>query len=72
LNFSYIYEMFGFKWKIELSTKPENALGNADIWERAESALKLALDKLGKPWTLNPGDGAFYGPKIDIKLYDAM
>lgn len=69
---SYIYDVFGFEFKLELSTKPENALGDDAIWEKAETALKQSLDKFGRPWKLNPGDGAFYGPKIDIKLTDAM
>lgn len=69
---SYIYEIFGFDFKLELSTKPENALGDSAIWERAEAALTESLKKFGRPWKLNPGDGAFYGPKIDIKLTDAM
>lgn len=68
----YIYDIFGFSWTIELSTRPEKYLGNAEIWDKAEDALKDALNKLGKPWKLNPGDGAFYGPKIDIKLFDAL
>lgn len=68
----YIYEIFGFKWTIELSTRPDDFLGDLKIWDKAEEALKKALDSLGKPWKLNPGDGAFYGPKIDIKLYDAL
>lgn len=69
---SYIYDIFGFDFKLELSTKPENALGDDDIWEKAEQALTESLNKFGRPWKLNPGDGAFYGPKIDIKLTDAM
>ena len=68
----YIYEIFGFEWTIELSTRPEGFLGEIEVWDRAEDALKEALTILGKPWKLNPGDGAFYGPKIDIKLHDAL
>jgi len=68
----YIYEIFGFEFKLELSTKPENALGDAKLWENAEKSLEEALKKFGKPWKINPGDGAFYGPKIDIKVYDAL
>ena len=68
----YVYDMFGFKYELELSTRPEKMLGSAELWDQAESALEQALIKFGKPWTLNPGDGAFYGPKIDIKVYDAM
>jgi threonyl-tRNA synthetase len=55
-----------------LSTKPENALGDDKLWERAENQLKEALKKCGRDWKLNPGDGAFYGPKIDIKVMDAL
>lgn len=68
----YIYSLFGFEWTIELSTRPDEYLGNESIWDRAEESLKQALDKFGKPWKLNPKDGAFYGPKIDIKLLDAL
>jgi len=57
---------------LELSTRPDGALGDTLLWDKAEDALKEALDKFGKPWKLNPGDGAFYGPKIDIKLMDAF
>lgn len=64
----HIYKIFGFNWSIELSTRPEKYLGSLEIWEKAEKGLMEGLDKLGKPWKLNPGDGAFYGPKIDIKL----
>lgn len=68
----YIYSLFGFEWTIELSTRPEQFLGDIQVWNNAEKSLADALDSLGKPWKLNPGDGAFYGPKIDIKLYDAL
>ncbi len=67
---SYIYSLFGFEYNFELSTMPEKHLGTREMWEGAEKALAEALDKNGKPWTLNPGDGAFYGPKIDIKVLD--
>jgi threonyl-tRNA synthetase len=73
LNFiDYVYQIFGFTYELKLSTKPENALGDAETWERAENALKEALDEFGKPWELNEGDGAFYGPKIDISVSDAL
>ncbi|KAK2374591.1 threonine--tRNA ligase, mitochondrial [Trifolium repens] len=73
LNFiDYVYQIFGFTYELKLSTKPENALGDAETWERAENALKEALDEFGKPWQLNEGDGAFYGPKIDISVSDAL
>ena len=47
-------------------------LGSDELWDTAEKALEEALNKFGKPWTINAGDGAFYGPKIDIKVYDAL
>ncbi|CAJ2647604.1 unnamed protein product [Trifolium pratense] len=73
LNFiDYVYQIFGFTYELKLSTKPENALGDDATWERAENALKEALDEFGKPWQLNEGDGAFYGPKIDISVSDAL
>ncbi|OMJ73503.1 hypothetical protein SteCoe_27803 [Stentor coeruleus] len=68
----YIYKVFDFSYTLELSTKPKNALGNADIWSNAEDQLMKALQKTGKPWKLCQGEGAFYGPKIDIKVEDAM
>lgn len=68
----YIYKIFGFEYELFLSTRPEKALGSVELWNQAEKALAEALDQFGKPWKLNPGDGAFYGPKIDIKLYDAI
>lgn len=69
---NHIYSIFGFEYDLYLSTKPEKYLGDDDLWEEAENGLKKALDEFGKPWKENPGDGAFYGPKIDITLYDAM
>ena len=68
----HIYGIFGFKFKLELSTRPDKKLGHDSLWDKAEQSLKEALDKFGKPWTLNPGDGAFYGPKIDIQVEDAL
>lgn len=65
-------KLFGFEYTIELSTKPEKAIGSDEIWEKAETALAAALDKIGKPYKLNPGDGAFYGPKLDFKIKDAI
>ena len=67
-----VYSLFGFKYHVELSTKPEKAIGSDEIWEKAEAALAGALDKIGKPYKLNPGDGAFYGPKLDFKIKDAI
>eukprot|EP01053_Blabericola_migrator_P001595 Blabericola_migrator_1__1594@NODE_1423_length_4575_cov_117_247338_g42_i1_p1_GENE_NODE_1423_length_4575_cov_117_247338_g42_i1NODE_1423_length_4575_cov_117_247338_g42_i1_p1_ORF_typecomplete_len787_score189_10tRNAsynt_2b/PF00587_25/6_5e46HGTP_anticodon/PF03129_20/1_3e16TGS/PF02824_21/2_2e11TGS/PF02824_21/1e04tRNA_SAD/PF07973_14/1_5e10_NODE_1423_length_4575_cov_117_247338_g42_i120734433 len=69
---TFIYELFGFKFQFYLATRPKKALGTLELWNQAENQLKLALDKSGHPWKLNKGDGAFYGPKIDIKLYDAL
>lgn len=68
----YVYNIFGFTYELYLSTKPENYLGDDSIWETAENQLKESLNEFGKPWQENPGDGAFYGPKIDIKLFDAL
>ncbi|XP_057738908.1 threonine--tRNA ligase, mitochondrial 1-like [Arachis stenosperma] len=68
----YVYEIFGLTYDLRLSTRPEKSLGEIAIWEKAESALKEALDEFGKPWQLNEGDGAFYGPKIDINVSAAL
>lgn len=68
----YIYGIFGFHFDLELSTRPEEKLGDDALWDQAEAALQEALNIYGKPWKENPGDGAFYGPKIDIKVYDAL
>ena len=73
LNFvDYVYGLFGFEFKLGLSTRPENFLGDIKLWDKAEESLSTALNKFGKKWTINPKDGAFYGPKIDIKLFDAF
>jgi len=75
LNFmKFVYDTFGMTYKLELSTRPKKALGDVALWERAEAALANAMDEFsGKgSWRVNPGDGAFYGPKIDIKVMDAM
>ena len=67
------YELFNFTdVKIFLSTRPEKRVGSDELWDKAESSLKGALDKMGKPYTLNKGDGAFYGPKIDFVVRDAL
>lgn len=68
----YIYSVFGFKYVLELSTRPQKYLGNIEDWNIAEDALKQALKKFGKDYKLNEGDGAFYGPKIDVKLFDVF
>ncbi|RWS23653.1 threonine-tRNA ligase: cytoplasmic-like protein, partial [Leptotrombidium deliense] len=67
-----VYSVFGFTFDLVLSTRPEKFLGEAKVWDDAEEALKNALNKSGSKWTLNPGDGAFYGPKIDITVKDAL
>ena len=67
------YKALGFaKYRIELSTRPEKSIGSDEIWAQAEAALKDALDKTGREYKLNPGDGAFYGPKIDFHLIDSL
>ena len=68
----HVYGVFGFNFELDLSTRPADKLGDDVMWDQAESALEEALNKFGKPWKLNPGDGAFYGPKIDIKVFDAL
>lgn len=67
-----VYEIFGFEFSLKLSTRPEKFLGTIERWQEAETELQEALDQSGYPWTLNPGDGAFYGPKIDITIRDAL
>jgi threonyl-tRNA synthetase len=67
-----VYSTFGFEYEIELSTKPDKAMGDPKLWEEAESTLKKSLEKLGKGFKINEGDGAFYGPKIDFHLKDAI
>jgi threonyl-tRNA synthetase len=67
-----VMDLFGFEYELELSTRPEKSIGSDEDWERATSALKEALATLGLPFAINEGDGAFYGPKIDIKLKDAL
>jgi len=68
----YVYKIFGFTATYALSTRPKKALGAKSLWDDAEAQLKAALNESGREWSLNPGDGAFYGPKIDIRLQDAM
>ena len=68
-----VYRDFGFSYKVELSTRPEeNTIGTDEMWELSTNALKDALDELGAPYTINEGDGAFYGPKIDFHLLDSL
>lgn len=67
-----VYAKFGFSYSLELSTRPENSMGNDEDWENATNGLKDALDRLGLPYAINEGDGAFYGPKIDFHLKDSI
>jgi threonyl-tRNA synthetase len=67
-----VYSKFGFKYHVELSTKPENSIGNEEDWEIATNGLKNALDELHMNYVINEGDGAFYGPKIDFHLEDSI
>ena len=67
-----VYELFGFNYNIELSTRPEDSMGSDEDWEMATNGLKKALDELGRDYVINEGDGAFYGPKIDFHLVDAI
>lgn len=69
----YIYnDVFGFSYKIELSTKPQNAMGSPELWGKAEKALEGALKKKALKYTIKPGEGAFYGPKIDFHINDCL
>lgn len=69
----YLYsEVFNFEYKVVLSTRPEKAMGTEEQWKNAEAALENALNKIKMPFELNPGDGAFYGPKIDFRLKDSL
>lgn len=68
----YLYNIFGFEYSIELSTRPEKYLGELSLWEEAEKSLSNVLDNLNLPYSINEGDGAFYGPKIDIHIKDAL
>lgn len=67
-----VYGVFGLDYTMALSTRPESYLGELEQWNKAEAALQEALDASGREWVLNPEDGAFYGPKIDITVYDAL
>jgi len=73
---STVYDYFGMTFALKLSTRPESALGDREIWDKAEALMTEALnefkEKTGHAWTLNPGDGAFYGPKIDVQVFDAL
>ncbi|MBM6716448.1 threonine--tRNA ligase [Gemmiger formicilis] len=67
-----VYDKFGFKYFVELSTRPEDSMGSDEDWEDATNGLKNALEKLNMPYIINEGDGAFYGPKIDFHLEDSL
>eukprot|EP00878_Enallax_costatus_P019740 GHUV01020834.1.p1 GENE.GHUV01020834.1~~GHUV01020834.1.p1 ORF type:complete len:437 (+),score=132.50 GHUV01020834.1:306-1616(+) len=67
-----VYAIFGLDYTMALSTRPEGYLGELELWNKAEAALEEALNSTGREWVTNPGDGAFYGPKIDITVYDAL
>lgn len=67
-----VYGIFNYKFSLELSTRPANHLGEIAVWDKAEAALEKALNDFGHAWKLNKGDGAFYGPKIDVHIHDAL
>lgn len=67
-----VYSVLGFSFHLALSTRPPGFLGEPHLWDQAEKVLQQALEEFGEPWNLNPGDGAFYGPKIDVHLHDAL
>ena len=67
-----VMAVFGFSYDMEISTRPEQSMGSEEMWDMATQALKDALDKKGLPYDINEGDGAFYGPKIDVKIKDAI
>ncbi|XP_053984296.1 threonine--tRNA ligase 1, cytoplasmic isoform X2 [Hylaeus volcanicus] len=68
----HVYTVFGFTFNLVLSTRPEKYMGELDMWNQAEKALEESLNLFGEPWKINPADGAFYGPKIDITIMDAL
>ncbi len=68
----YLYGVFGFPYRIELSTRPENAMGPQELWEQATEALRTALERSGRAFQVNEGEGAFYGPKIDFHVRDSL
>ncbi|XP_012585457.1 PREDICTED: threonine--tRNA ligase, mitochondrial [Condylura cristata] len=67
-----VYSVLGFSFRLALSTRPSGFLGEPRLWDQAEQLLQRALEEFGEPWDLRPGDGAFYGPKIDAHLHDAL
>ncbi|MBR5070604.1 MAG: threonine--tRNA ligase, partial [Oscillospiraceae bacterium] len=70
--FDEVYSLFGLKYKIELSTMPEDHIGSVEDWDIATAALADAITSIGKEYTVNPGDGAFYGPKLDFHISDCL
>ena len=70
--FDEVYQLFGLPYKIELSTMPEDHIGSVEDWDIATAALADAITSIGKEYTINPGDGAFYGPKLDFHLQDSL
>jgi len=68
----YMYSIFGLEYTVELSTRPENSIGTAEMWEVATDSLRKALDRRGVPYKVNEGEGAFYGPKIDFHIRDCL
>jgi threonyl-tRNA synthetase len=68
----FLYDIFGFRPRLELSTRPDKRIGSDELWDRAEGALAGALEAEGLPYEVNPGDGAFYGPKIDLHMTDSI
>jgi threonyl-tRNA synthetase len=69
---NHVYGVFGFSFDLRLSTRPEKYMGELSLWENAEAQLTKALEEFGQPWQVNEGDGAFYGPKIDVVVTDAL
>lgn len=67
-----VYSKFGFPYEIELSTRPENSIGSDEDWELAINSLKEAVEEMGRPYSINEGDGAFYGPKLDFHVKDSI
>ena len=70
--FDEVYSLFGLPYKIELSTMPDDHIGTREDWEKAENALADAITSIGKSYVINPGDGAFYGPKLDFHIQDCL
>ena len=68
----FIYDLFGLESSFELSTRPENRLGTDEEWDFTEGALRAALERRGLEYSVNEGDGAFYGPKIDLHMHDSL